>query len=402
MRPYSQDEEERIRAQALVREWTRSKLLDPSQGAQLEAELRVGLKRTNVFLRAGLALFTALIIGASVLFVVAGLDLDLKRAIPIAIISGVAALVCIGLAELLVARFRFYRFGVEEALAVASVLLLSISGGVLISTLHIVRPGDVALATGLLLGAAGGLGIYRRFGFVYAAIGGMACAALIPFQLSFSLAIRHLLAAAFLASAFLVVRSKRLRYRDDYPGDDYGLLQAAAWGGLYITLNLQLTGTRIDRFFYEFTHGMAAWQNEGFFYWSTYVTTWVLPVVGLRLGIREKDRPLIDINLAMALVTLLTNKAYLGRAEHTWDPILLGVFLMAVALATRRWLSQGPDGQRGGFTPARVLSKDNEALKLLSAASVRFQPDVPSPRPEPVKSEFDGGRSGGGGATGSY
>jgi hypothetical protein len=400
MRVYSRDEEERIRAQTLVREWTRSRLLDPSQGTRLEAELRVDVRRTNVYLRAGLALFTGLIVGASVLFVLVGLNLS--REIPIATVTGMAALVCIGLAEVLVARLRFYRFGVEEALAVASVLLLGVSGAVLTSTFHIIRPGDAASAVGLFIGAAGGLAIYRRFGFVYAAVASMVCAAAIPFQLHFSATVRHVLAAATFASVFLVGRSKRLRYRDEYPGDEYGVLQAAAWAGLYVALNLQLTGGRIDRVFYGSTYGMTASRIEGFFYWSTYVMTWVLPVVGLRLGIREKDRPLIDVSLVMALVTLLTNKAYLGRPEHTWDPILLGVFLMVVALALRRWLSQGPGGQRGGFTPARLLSSDSAALKLLSTASLKFQPDVPASPSAPVKSDFDGGRSGGGGASGTY
>ena len=86
MRRYSRDEEERIRAQAAVREWTRSRLLDPSQGARLEAELRVDVRRTNNFLRAGLALFTALIVGASVLFVITGLGLNGE--IPIAAVTG--------------------------------------------------------------------------------------------------------------------------------------------------------------------------------------------------------------------------------------------------------------------------------------------------------------------------
>ena len=127
MRRYSQDEEERIRAQTLVREWTRSGLLDPSQGARLEAELRVDVRRTNKFLRAGLALFTVLIVGASVAVRPHG-DWILTEATPLPCVSGVAALVCIGLAEVLVGRFRFYRFGVEEALAVAAVVLLGISG----------------------------------------------------------------------------------------------------------------------------------------------------------------------------------------------------------------------------------------------------------------------------------
>jgi hypothetical protein len=384
MRRYSEEDEKRIRAQTRVREWTRAGLLDPPQGAQLAAELRVDVRRTNVFLRAGLALFTALIVGASVLFVIVGLNLS--REIPIAVVTAMSALACIGLAEGLITRFRFYRFGVEEALAVAAVVLLGVSGAALTASFHVGRNGDLPAAAGLLVAAAGGLGIYRRYGFVYAAAGGMACAAAIPTLLHLSATARHVVAAATLASMFLVVRAKRLRYRDEYPGDDYGLLQAAAWAGLYITLNLHLTDKYI----------------EGSFYWCTYVMTWVLPGVGLYLALREKDRPLIDVSLVMALVTLLTNKRYLGWPQHEWDPILLGIFLIAVAVVLRRWLSQGPRGQRHGFTAARVLKEDGEVVTLLSRASLKFQPDVPSPEPDPANPGFDGGRSGGGGATGTF
>lgn len=384
MRRYSADEEERIRAQDLVREWTRSTLLDASQRARIEAELRVDVRRTNVYLRAGLALFTTLIVAASVLFVMVGLDLN--RGVPIAVVAGVASVVCIGLAEAFITRFRFYRFGVEEALAVASVALLGVSGASLISTLHLERPGDASAAVGLLIGAAGGLALYLRFGFVYAAVGGMACAAAIPFQLHLSPTLRHVLAAASLAASFFVARFRRLRHQDEFPGDEYGILQAAAWTGLYITVNLQLTGHHIG----------------GPFYWCTYVLIWALPIVGLYLGVREKDRAFIDVSLVMSLVTLLTNKSYLGRRQHEWDPILLGVFLMVLALGLRRWLSQGRNGQRGGFTAERVLSRENAALRLLGTASVTFQPNVPSAHPDPVKSDFDGGRSGGGGGSGSY
>jgi hypothetical protein len=243
------------------------------------------------------------------------------------------------------------------------------------------------MVVGLLLGAAGGFGIYRRFGFVYAAVGSMACAAATPFQLNVSAITRHILAAAILASVFVVVRSKRLQYRDDYPGDEYGQLQAAAWAGLYIMLNLQL-----------------AWEWErivGWFYWCTYVMTWVLPLAGLRLGIREKDRLLIDVSAAMALVTLITNKPYLGWPRHTWDPILLGLFLTVVALALRRWLSKGPDGARKGFTPMRLLDTDDAVLTLLSAAAA-IQPDAHVSRPDPARANFDGGRSGGAGGGATY
>ena len=384
MSRYSEDDETRIRAQTRVRDWTRAGLLDPPQGAQLESELRVDVRRTNVFLRVGLALFTALIVGASVLFVIVGLNLS--REIPIAAVTCMSALACIALAEALITRYRFYRFGVEEALAVAAVVLLGVSAAAVTASFHVGRNGDLPAAAGLLIAAAGGFGIYRRYGFVYAAVGAMACAAAIPFLLRLSATTRHVVAAATLASVFLVVRSKRLRYQDEYPGDDYGLLQAAAWAGLYITVNLKLTDKYI----------------EGLFYWCTYVMTWVLPIAGLYLALRGKDRPLIDVSLAMALVTLLTNKQYLGSPQHEWDPILLGLFLMAVAVLLRRWLSQGLHGQRHGYTAARVLKEDGDVATLLSAASLKFQPDVDSPQPDPAKTGFDGGRSGGGGASGSF
>jgi hypothetical protein len=395
MRRYSQVVEESIRAQTLVRDWMRAGLLDPSQRARFESELRVDVKRTNVFLRAGLALFTALIVGASVALVMNGLDPSGPTSLALA--TGLPALACIWLVELLVGRLRFYRFGVEEALAVLAVFLLSFSAAALVAERQYGLFREASWIAGLLVGAAGGFGIYRRFGFVYAAIGSMAFAAAIPFQMDLSAATKHALAAAALAVVFLVARSKRLRYQDDYPGDEYGQLQAAALAGIYIVLNLQLKFDLFNR-----TSGI----GTGAFYWFTYVMTWVLPIVGLRLGLREKDRALMDVSLVMALVTLVTNKPYLGWSRHTWDPILLGVFLMAIAIALRRWLSNGPGGERRGFTPVPLLGKDSGVLTVLRTASAAFQPDTLRPqgsRADPAQpSDFGGGRSGGGGGGGTF
>ena len=389
MRRYSQDEEERIRAQRMVREWTRSGLLDASQGARLGEELRVELRRTNPFLRAGLALFTGLIVAASVALIIT--LLNVHDDVSIAAITGFAALPCIGLAEYLVLKFRCYRFGVEEALAAAAVVLLSIAGGELTSSFHVEVQGMPAIVA-LLIGTAGGFGLYRRFGFVYAAYGSIVCAAAIPFQLDLSATTQRILAAAAIASVFAAARSKRLKYRDDYPGDEYALLQAAAWVGLYVVLNVQLPGD---------------WYRvDGVFYWCTYAATWALPLIGLSLGIREKDRALMDVSLVLALVSVLTNKAYLGSPQHAWDPCVLGVVLIAIAFAVRRWLSIGPGGERHGFTAARLLDKDRAVLSAVSTASGFVRPGAtqgtaPS-RLEPAASEFNGGRSGGGGASGSF
>jgi hypothetical protein len=103
----------------------------------------------------------------------------------------------------------------------------------------------------------------------------------------------------------------------------------------------------------------------------------------------------------MIVATLATNKPYLGWERHTWDPILLGVFLTGAVLAVRHWLSRGPDGQRYGFTPQSILSGDRQSLAIfhtLAGAAQPFAAHPPAAAQEP--SHFDpggGGRSGGGG-----
>jgi len=384
MRRYSADDEEKIRAQILLREWERSGLLESSQSSPLAAELRVDLRRTNNFLRAVLFAFTSLIVAASLLLIITMFDLDDEFSL--AVTTCIAALLCFGFSEYLIGRFRLYRFGVEEALAAAAVVLLSVSGAAIAHTLRSSRPGEFPILVGLGAGALGAFGIYRRFGYVYAALGSMICAAAIPFQISLSAEVQRSLAAAMLALVFLAVRSRRLLYVDDFPGDEYGVIQASAWAGLYFVLNLQLSSTRI----------------EGWFHWGTYVMIWILPILGLCMALRTKDRALMNVSLALALLTLAANKPYLGLSRRPWDPILLGVFLMAAAITLRRWLSKGPDGQRHGFTPARLLTRDSRLLTLVSAASATLQPEVAVPSTAPAKPDFDGGRSGGAGASGSF
>jgi hypothetical protein len=382
---HSAEDERRLRLQALVREWARSGLLDPQQGATLEAELRVNLRRTNVFLRAGLAIFTALIVAASVALTIVAFELD--HPMPEAVVSAVSAVACLGLAHYCVISLRFYRFGVEEALAVSSVVLMAAAAYTFTYVHNIEGVGDAPAAAALLAGAVGSAGVYRRFGYVYAAIGAIACAAAMPFQFDLTAPIQHALAAVVLAAIVVIARRQRRRYDDEYPGDDYALMQAAAWAGLYLTLNLQFWFTRTD--------------IEGPFYWFTYAMIWALPLAGLCLAVLGKDRPLLAVALAMMLTTLLTNKAYLGWTRHEWDPMVLGTFLMAAAVMVRRWLSAGPNGQRAGFTPARILSRQAGAVTVVGTASAAFHPDAPSfPRSEGF--EGGGGGSGGGGASGSY
>ena len=105
----------------------------------------------------------------------------------------------------------------------------------------------------------------------------------------------------------------------------------------------------------------------------------------------------MQVSLVMALATVATNTPYLGWPRRTWDPIVLGLLLMAIAIALRRWLARGPGGERGGFTPVRLLEADRDALTLVGTASVGWQGHTQVPAAVPPSSGFNGGRSGGGG-----
>ena len=380
MRIYAQADEEKVRVLAAVREWQRSGFLDTSQAAQIANELRVDLRRTNFFLRALLFLFTSIVVAASVSLVITVFGVDEKTSE--AAVCVIAAILCVGAAEFLIKNFRFYRFGVEEAVSIAAVVLFSLA------TAFVMSGFDGELVAPLAIGALGTLFIYMRYGYLYAAIASILCAAAIPFPTHLPAEGKRLIAALVCTFLFNIVRMARLQSADEFRRDDYGLIQASAWAGLYVSLNLQISFIR----YYE----------PSLFYWVTYAMIWIVPVVGLWLSVQSKDRPLLNVSLLAALITLATNKPYLHLMRQPWDPILFGLVLIVSAVLIKRWLGGGPDAQRAGFTAARLLARDRQALAIVSTASAALQPAMsPSPAPEP-KPNFDGGRSGGGGATGSF
>jgi len=381
MRRYSREAEETVQAQDLIWEWMRSGLLEKEQIPRLSEDLQTDLRRTNNFLRLVLFLFTAIIIGASVLLLIDILHITEDRARAMACVA--TAALCFGLAECLVAKFRVYRFGVEEALGAGAVVLVINAVAQMMSNLNMdsmlmMSNIDSILAMALALGAIGGLLLYLWFGFVYAGVIALACAAMIPFPLVHPVVVRHLLAAAILLVSFVVVR-----------GND--LFQATALVGLYVVLNLHI--------------GPDAVLDRGSFYWTTYGMIWLLPILGLRLSLRARDRLLMDVSGAMLITTFATNKLYLGLQPQTWDPILFGLFLMIAAVWIRRWLSSGSSGARFGFTPARILNRDSRLMTVVSTASAAFQPQASPSAPavtETAKPQFAGGRSGGAGASGEF
>jgi hypothetical protein len=401
MRKYSGDQERSIRVRRFVDKWTRSGLLDNAQRERLAAGLHVDLRRTNLFLRLTLFGFGLLIIAAAVGLVAVTLHVNDEKAAGALFL--IAAPLSAMLAEFLTGRFRLYRFGIEEACAVGAAVLAATGSALMAGSSYSASPFDRLMFVALIAGSVAAFAVYRRFGYVYAAIAAMLCASLAPFQFHLPEIQQRLPAVAVLGGCFIIARMKRRRYGDEFPGDEHGIIQAISWLGIYAVLNLHL-----DLGFFTRPVGPAFVTGGPLarpFYWFTYAMIWILPAAGLWLSIRERDRPLLDASLVMAAATLVTNKPYLGLAQKPWDPILFGLLLIGAALVMRRWLASGGDGSRRGITATRLLRSDKDTLNLAGIASAAFHPAPthshanPSPS-DPFKGE--GGRSGGGGGGASF
>jgi len=394
MRAYRRDDEERIRLQARVRDWARAGLLDAKQGADLDASLRTDLRRTNPMLRAVLAFFTAVIVAAAAGFFVA--FFQIRDDLAVGLWLGFAALAAIAAAERLIATSRFYRFGVEEALAMMAVALGSLSVMLVVGDLwapQVRYDGSITMVATVAFAAAASLGVFARYGLVYAAVASMAFAAALPFQLNWQPWVERVVSAIVLGAVFGVARRHHQRHGDDHPGNESAILQAVSWLGVYLVLNLQLTLNLMP--------GMTHVPAERWFYWASYAVVWAMPPLGLWWGIRDKDSALIAVNLLLAIATLATNKPYLGWPRHSWDPMVVGALMIGTALLIRRWLASAPHQQRFGFTATSLLEADHDVVTALGNVSAAWHPHAAAP-PETSDPRFGGGRSGGGGATGSF
>jgi hypothetical protein len=388
MSAYADDQERAIRTARSVHDWCASGLITEAQRDRMLPELQVDLRRTNKFLR-----ITLFVFGLMILQSIAGLlaiSIGSSEEFVAGVLCGLVAAASFWITNLLVTQYHLYRFGIEEAGAVASIILTGVAAA-LLSTLGTDRVNDVSFTIALVTAAGVSFALFRRFGYVYGAVIAMllaAAAAFVPGQSD----IAHRLAAAILlVVCFAAARSARERHGHVFPGDSYGIIEAAAWIGLYLVINLQVS------------EWLSSPEDRTPFYWITYILTWLMPAAGLWIAIHDRHRMLLDVNIVMAIVTLMTNKAYLGTPRQPYDPVAFGVLLIVIAIGVRRWLASGADGSRGGYIAERLLASEKERLGVVGTISVIHQGPVAepaaAPEPPPVGG---GGRSGGAGASGTF
>jgi hypothetical protein len=381
MSVYDLDDERAIRTGRLVDDWTKSGLLTEAQRDVLMPQLAVELRRTNKFLRITLFVFGGVIL-QSVLGLLAIFLGGFSDAGGLCLAAGAS---CFWLASHLVSRYNLYRFGVEEVAA------LSAAGLTAVGVALLVGGGNWPAITGLATAAVMFTALYQRFGYVYAAVFALIAGAALPFQFGSSEAIQRLVAVAVLAGAAVAARNARAEHGDEYPGDALAVIEAVAWLGIYLLVNLVISS------------GITALDRRSTFFWITYAGIWILPAAGLWLALRGRERPLLWVSMAAALGTLLSNKEYLGSPRYEWDPIVFGLLLMGIAVVVRRWLASGEGGQRHGYTASRLLASDKARIGNVAMVSMAHT-DVPVAQAAPAAdpSIGGGGRSGGAGAGGSF
>ena len=384
MRAYTPDQERAVRLVRRVHDWRESELISSEQHRRMAADLETGLRRTNLFLRGTLFVFGFVVAVAATGLVGVVVEPDNSS---VWILFAVAAGACFAGARLLVKRYNLYRFGIEEAFAVASIAFTSLAAGFLSDSFF---RGDTNLGLGLTAAAVAAFLVFFQFGFVYAAVIGMACAAAAPFPFVESDVASRSIAVALLAALFFAARLERAEYGEEFPGDSYAIIEAAAWGGVYFVLNLKISAW------------LAHPAESGPFYWCTYAAIWMLPAAGLVIAVRERHRLLLDLNILLAIVTMMSNKPYLNAEQKPWDPITFGVLMLAIALGLRRWLDSGEGGARNGFVSFRLLASERDRLSAAGNVSV-LQPSLhPQHGPQEPKPGFGGGGSGGAGASGNF
>lgn len=383
MSAYRLDDERAIRVGRLVEDWAQSGLLTPDQRDVIAPQLAVDLRRTNNYLRATLFVFGGVILqstlGLMAIMLGGLLDETLGAALGLA-----AGGVCYWLAMQLVSRYHLYRFGIEEVAALSAVGLTAVGAALLVG-------GDWSLTIGLSTAAGVFAALFIHFGFVYAGVFGLVALAALPFLFGDSLVTQRLGAVMVLVLLAATARLNRVEHGDEYPGDALTIIEAAAWLGIYLLVNLVVSGA------------ISPLDRASTFHWITYGGIWILPAAGLWLALRGRERPLLWVAVAMALGTLLSNKEYLGSPRYEWDPIVFGVFLMAIAIGLRRWLAAGDGGMRHGYTASRLVASDKArigALALVSAVQVEVPVAQSTPAADPGIG--GGGRSGGAGAGGSF
>jgi len=261
----------------------------------MEQETVCELRRTNIFLRVVLFLFTLIIVGAAAaLFLEVFLSRPGERTMGVFLL--LFAAISYAAAEFAVSRAGLYRYGIEEALAVCSVGFLAVGMAAAF--------GDRLFSPVVpSAGAIFSLWIWHRFGLAYAFPAAMIFALWLPGHWTSSHDAQHLIVAMAYGAGLIAVAEVRSHHSFTYLDEGYSIAEALLWLGIYLAINLRLSSVRLPLWWLLGARSGPEFSRP--FYWATWVLIWCLPPVILARGLRRKDRFVIVVGGIAAILTLV-------------------------------------------------------------------------------------------------
>lgn len=398
---YSSQQEENIFIRKQARTWQRSDLITTEQLTAIDKLTALNLRQTNIFFRFIFFIFTCLCAGTLLGFLI--WITGIRKPVPIALILLTGGTAFYWLAQYAVSKYCFYRHGIEEALALIAMAFFCLGCGILLDELILTNRQAIIGASALCAICA--FWIYQRFGFLYAAMISIIALCIIPFQLSLApLAGKIFLLIILCLILFLSIIFDNDE-KEDFRKEKNTIIQACVLAGIYLTVNLEILGALGVLTGATGSMHLRPKAFPPYIYWTSYVLTFIIPVAGIYVGIKSRKRLILNLSLVMACVTMATNKSYLGMTRYAWDPAILGTALVIISIAINIWLNRGENKHRKGFTAENILKPESHGISLteVAAALTPVATGLDMQQPASEKGQyFDGGASGGGGASRNF
>ncbi|MDI6743552.1 MAG: hypothetical protein QMD11_12530 [Smithella sp.] len=396
-RIYSAQQEENIYIRNQAKTWHRSGLINNDQLTAAFSHTDPDVRQTNVFFRIIFFVFTCIFIGA-----VLGLFMwmtGIRKPVPVSFVLIISSVISYFAGEYAINKYRIYRHGIEEALALAAMAFLCFGCGTFLNETVLTSKQTGIVIT--LLCACFACWIYLRFGFLYAAFICVCALCTLPFQFSLTPLTERLFLLVVLCLILFLSAIFDNDENEDFRKEKDTVIQACVLAGLYLTINLEILGAVGGLTGNISSLHLRPKAFPPYVYWASYVLTFIIPIVGIYWGIKSRKRLILNLSLVMTCVTMATNKSYLGITRYTWDPAILGTALVIISMAINIWLNRGENKQRDGFTAENILKPESHGIGLADIAAA-VTPLATNIEVQQQDKYFDGGTSGGGGTSRGY
>jgi hypothetical protein len=358
--------------------------LEKEHLVNLFSKYRPGFYTPNFFIRIGLALlsFLAISFGNGLLTIMVG---GSENGFGIFLI--LSSLMSVFILEVFIREKQHKHSGVDDALIINAtgslmgglLILFDLNNtGISLLILFIALPFVIRYAY-VLAALVAGAALLAFVYFIYTPLG-TAAKASAPFLLL-------ILSLAIAIGAGTLRRKYALRhYRHCLLALQVLMLFAAYASGNYF----------IVRKLGEELMGISSDPSTPFaFGWAFWILTFGIPAAYLLIGILKRSAVYLRIGLLLIPAAVLTFRYYYHLLPAEIMMVLAGLFLIVTGYLLLRFLRQ----PRHGFTAEAPLVESFSTAQLEALVIAEGFKQVPAPAPDNL---FQGGSSGGGGASGTY